>query len=260
MALEDREEKKVSAVLEYYDEEGRRVEMDAGLDELPENSVAVIQVIGPMIKYGNIFCWGADELSMLIQAAIDHDNISGIVLMIDSGGGAVDAIPLFAGVLRNRTKPVVALCDLAASAAYYTAIYCDHIMADNNISAEFGSIGVMVSFYDYSEYEKEKGIKRHVIYAPESTYKNKPFELALEGKYDLMKSDVLSPLAQKFQKAVRDQRPGIDEGVEGILNGRMFYADTALQHGMIDSVGDIRSAIQKVKQLAAGYQLRSVRI
>jgi len=255
MAFEDQEsQKRVEAVFNIYDEDGALVtERD---QPAPEDSIAVVELIGPMIKYGNYYCWGADEITGFMARAMADDNIIGIILKVDSGGGAVDAISLFASVLQNRNKPVVALCDLCASAAMYTAVYTDHIMAENNISAEFGSIGVMVSFNDYSEYDKKLGIKRHVIYAPESTHKNKPFEMALQGKYELMESEVLSPMAQQFQATVKEYRPRLQADVDGILNGRMFYAQEALDHGLIDSIGSMSQALQKVKQLSAAYQLR----
>lgn len=259
MALEDEpSQKKLEAVFNIYNEEG--VLVTDREQPIPEGSIAVVELIGPMIKYGNWFCWGADEISGFIAQAMANDNIIGIILKVDSGGGAVDAIAPFADVLQNRTKPVVALCDLCASAALYTAIHADHVMAENAISAEFGSIGVMVSFTDYSEYDKKNGIKRHVIYAPESTHKNKPFEMALQGNYELMESQVLSPMARQFQAAVKENRPQLKADVDGILNGRMFYAHKALEYGLIDSIGSMRQALQKVKQLAAAYQLRLTNI
>ena len=256
MAFDDGEDKKkVEAVFNVFNEEGQLVNY-RDEQETPEGSIAVIELIGPMIKYGNYFCWGADELSGFIAQAMADENIIGVVLKVDSGGGAVDAIPAFADVMNNRTKPIVALCDLCASAALYTAVHADHIMADNNISAEFGSIGVMISFSDSAKRDEANGIKRHVIYAPESTHKNKPFEMALQGDYELMQSELLSPLAQNFQAAVRAKRPGLKADVDGILNGKMFFANQALEYGLIDSIGNQAAAFQKVKQLAAAYQLR----
>lgn len=261
MAFDDDEgqKKQPGMVYNFLTEDGQPIPYSQS-EELPENSVAIIDLIGPMIKWGNYYCWGADELSMMITDALGNEKISGLILRIDSGGGAVDAIPPFAQVLQERDKPVIALCDMAASAAYYTAIYCDEIWGDNNISAEFGSIGVMVSFYDNQKAMEERGYKRHVIYAPESTYKNQPFELALEGKYELIKSEVLSPLAQKFQQDVRDQRPGLNLDTEGVLNGRMFYAETAREIGLIDNIGGLPQAVQRLKQLSAGRSLRSVNL
>lgn len=217
--------------------------------------IAIIPLHGSMIKYGTMCAYGADEIAEAIDNAANDSKVSGIVLDIDSGGGAVDAIaPLVDAIQRAQGmgKPVVASCDLCASAAYYVACYCDEIMANNTISAEFGSIGVMMSFPDYAKYYEKEGIKVHTIYSNLSEYKNQPFELAKEGKYDLIKSEVLDPLAQKFQNAVKTRREGkLDEKVEGILSGKVFFAEDALKNGLIDSIGSEQKAIDRCRELAA---------
>ena len=217
--------------------------------------IAIIPLHGSMIKYGTMCAYGADEIAEAIDNAANDSKVSGIVLDIDSGGGAVDAIaPLVDAIQRAQGmgKPVVASCDLCASAAYYVACYCDEIMANNTISAEFGSIGVMMSFPDYAKYYEKEGIKVHTIYSNRSEYKNQPFELAKEGKYDLIKSEVLDPLAQKFQNAVKTRREGkLDEKVEGILSGKVFFAEDALKNGLIDSIGSEQKAIDRCRELAA---------
>ena len=217
--------------------------------------IAIIPLHGSMIKYGTMCAYGADEIAEAIDNAANDSKVSGIVLDIDSGGGAVDAIaPLVDAIQRAQGmgKPVVASCDLCASAAYYVACHCSEIMANNTISAEFGSIGVMMSFPDYAKYYEKEGIKVHTIYSNLSEYKNQPFELAKEGKYDLIKSEVLDPLAQKFQNAVKTRREGkLDEKVEGILSGKVFFAEDALKNGLIDSIGSEQKAIDRCRELAA---------
>ena len=120
-----------------------------------------------MLKYGTYCSYGTMEYADLIREAADSSNISSVLCDIDSGGGAVDAIaPLVDAILyaRSKGKAVVAHCDLCASAAYYAASYCNEIIASNTISAEFGSIGVMMSFPDYAKYYESAGIKMHTIY------------------------------------------------------------------------------------------------
>ena len=227
--------------------------------DAPEGSVAVVNLHGDMLKYGTACEYGADEVAAQIREATQAKNIAGIVLDIDSGGGAVDAIPVLVDAIRDsqaQGKPVMAKCDLCCSAAYYTAIYCDEILADNELSAEFGSIGVMTQFADYAKYYEQKGIKLHTIYSSLSTYKNAGFEAAKEGKYDTIKKELLDPLAEKFQADVKQRRQGkLDEKVEGILNGRTFFAREALKHGLIDGIGNLQVAVQHVRQKAASIKL-----
>ena len=113
-----------------------------------------------------------------------------------------------------------AYADLCASAAYYVACYCNEIIASNNISSEFGSIGVMMSFMDYEKYYESNGVKQHTIYSDLSNYKNEPFELARKGEYEKIRSEELNPLARKFQEAVKHQRGDkLNQRSKGYLPG-----------------------------------------
>ena len=224
----------------------------------PEGSVAVIALKGDMLKEGTMCSYGTEEIAAVIREAAASRKIIGVRLDIDSGGGAVDAIaPLLDAIsfCREQGKPVVASCDLCASAAYYVACHCDEIVADNAISAEFGSIGVMIQFPDYAKYYEQKGIKVHTIYSDLSSYKNAPFEAALKGDYKSIKEETLNPLARQFQEAVRQHRKNLDQKIDGILNGRMFFASDALKAGLIDLVGTTDTATGEVRRLHASMQI-----
>lgn len=224
----------------------------------PEGSVAVIPLKGDMMKEGTMCSYGTEELAAVVREAADAKNIIGIRLDIDSGGGAVDAIPPMLDAIAHSQslgKPVVAACDLCASAAYYVASHCDSIVAVNDISAEFGSIGVMMQFPDYAKYYEQKGIKIHTIYSDLSDYKNAPFEAARKGDYKSIKEEMLNPLARQFQEAVKSHRKDLKQDIDGILNGRVFYARQSLANGLIDQIGTTESATEKVRQLSAQMQL-----
>ena len=233
--------------------------MKAGkYSDAPEGSVAVITLKGDMLKDGTMCSYGTEEIAAAIREAAASPKIIGIRLDIDSGGGAVDAIaPMLDAISfsQNQKKPVVACCDLCASAAYYVACHCNKIMADNDISAEFGSIGVMMQFPDYAKYYEQKGIKVHTIYSDLSTHKNAPFEAALKGEYKSIKEEMLNPLAREFQQAVKSHRPNLDDKIDGILNGRMFFAKDALKYGLIDAIGNRDAATEEVRKLVASASL-----
>lgn len=219
--------------------------------DIPDESVALVPVHGTMLKYGTYCAYGTTEIADMIYEAANNPKMAGVVLDIDSGGGSVDAIAPLVSALdycRKLGKVTIAHCDLCASAAYYTAIYCDEIIANNAISSEFGSIGVMMSFPDYAKYYESEGIKIHTIYSDLSNYKNAPFEAAKKGEYELIKSEELNPLAKAFQDCVKERRSKLDLSVPGIVAGRMFYAGDALKHGLIDSMGDKQYAINRVRE------------
>jgi len=227
-------------------------------NKAPEGSVAVVSLRGDMLKEGTMCSYGTEEIAAVIREAAASRKIIGIRLDIDSGGGAVDAIAPMLDAIRfsqSLNKPVVASCDLCASAAYYVACHCDEIVADNAISAEFGSIGVMMQFPDYAKYYEQKGIKVHTIYSDLSSYKNAPFEAALKGDYKSIKEETLNPLARQFQEAVKAHRKNLDLKTDGIIAGRMFFAADALKVGLIDKVGTADMATEEVRRLSASMQL-----
>jgi len=232
------------------------------LDKAPLGSTIIIPLKGTMLKYGTECTYGTEEIAGQMLEAAAHRNISSIIIDIDSGGGSVDAVaPMVQAIAKIRNqmkKPVVASADLCASAAEWVASACTRVVANNNISAEFGSIGVMMSFWDVQPVYEAEGYKFHSIYAPESEYKNRPFKLALEGKYEEIQQEELSPLAIAFQNAIKANRATkLNLEVPGLLNGRMFFAQNSKENslnakevGLIDEVGTIDLAIQYARDLA----------
>lgn len=231
------------------DEKGHRYNTKQ-LNEVPEGSIGIIHITGPMIKYGNYYCWGADELVAQAEAFDKNPNIIGQIWIFDTGGGAVNSVALYRNFLAKKKKPVLSLFDLCASAGVWVATGTDYRMAQNNISSSMGSIGVMASLRNSKKYWKDLGVIDHVIYADQSDNKNKAFDLALEGKYKEIKKEHLNPLAIKFQETVKADLPNLKLDVEGIISGKMFYAEDAVKYGLADSIGDLDQAIEKLKELA----------
>lgn len=242
---------KAEARIHYLvDSSGKTQNTD--LSEIPPDSIAVVEIIGNMIRYGNYFCYGADELVSIARMYDEHPNIIGQIWIIDSGGGSVSAVGPYIDFLKEKQKPVLAYCDLCASAAYWIASNTDYVMAQNDISSMFGSIGVMATLFNYEKYYEALGIKEHVIYADPSGDKNKEFTNAIKGDYKLIKKLLLNPLAIRFQDMVKSNRKGkLDPAVDGLLTGSMFFAKSSISNGLADGIGTMREAIIKVKELAA---------
>lgn len=232
---------------------GKEAKSGNGFADAPKDSTAIIPIHGTLLKYGTYCSYGTTELADILRQAAESSNISSVLLDIDSGGGSVDAIaPLVDAIqyAQSKGKSVVAHCDLCASAAYYIASYCDEIIASNQISSEFGSIGVMMSFPDYAKYYEREGVKVHTIYSSLSDYKNAPFEMAKEGKYDMIREEELDPLARDFQENVKANRGNkLKLDTTGLVRGRMFYAKDAIAVGLADAIGTLDFAIQRAREI-----------
>lgn len=247
--LNGNEDAEPKSLVSYFSETGKRIAPDEN-GSIPKGTVAVVDMIGALIKYGDWCTYGADEIVSILEANDANPNIVAQVLNIDGPGGAVSAISPFVEFGRTKTKPVIGLLDMCCSAHLYAAVSCcDHLMAANNISATIGSIGVVLSFVDNRAYLEKLGYKFHEIYPAESEHKNQSFKLALEGKYDMIKEEMLSPMAKKFQNDVRAARPNLKEE-PGVLTGKTFGADKALEVGLIDSIGSFKQAMQLALMMA----------
>lgn len=242
---------KTESLITVLDDKGMRVRPDDnGFMNAPVGSVAIIDMIGPVLKYGDYCTYGADEIVNALRLADNNPNIIGTILNIDGPGGSVSAIGPFIEFGKTKKKPVVALADQCCSLHYWAmCAVADLKMADNNVSAMFGSVGVVTSFVDNRKYLETLGYVFHEIYPKESEHKNESVRLALEGKYEMIIDEMLSPLAKKFQAAVREANPNLKEEV-GVLTGKTFSADKALEYGMIDSIGSLPEAIQRLRVLS----------
>lgn len=227
-------------------------------DKLPKGSIASFSISGNLLKYGTMCTYGTEEIAAQMLEAANHKNVAGAFLDLDSGGGAVNAIgPLEAAIkkFKSNGKPVLSYADACYSAMYWLAASTNCIVAQNDISAGFGSIGVMTTFADVKGYYEQKGYKLHTIYAPESTEKNAAYEAALEGNYDLIKTEELSPLAVRFQDHVKENRASkLDAKDDKILKGKTYPAKLAVANGLADSIASKDDAVQMLFDLITAQQ------
>ena len=212
-----------------------------GIDkpDQPDNenpSVAIIRLNGMMSKFGSWFDYGTEEYAHLLDQAYADDSIKAVVMPIHSVGGTVHSVFPMEAAIKRRNKPVLAVVDSnTKSAAYYIASLCDRVYATNRMS-EVGSIGVMAQMMNADKMHEKEGIKVVTIIPPESKWKNKAFMEALKGKTDLYIKEELTPWALHFQDIVKQNRPNLKLSVDGLLEGREFYAYDAIDNGLIDEI------------------------
>lgn len=226
------------------------VDSDAKAEE--SKSVAVVPLHGTMTKYDTCESYGTTFIAEKIREMADDGNVIGIVLDIDSPGGSCSAIPPMLDAIsyaKSKGKPVYAHADCCASAAYWVASQCDAIYMDNDMS-EVGSIGAMAVFVDSTAANPATGEKTLIVYADESSEKNRAYRDALEGNFDAAKAE-LKPLVNQFQNAVVSGRPNIQKEEHGVLNGAMFSTADALRLNMADAKKTLSETIETVFALTS---------
>ena len=218
-------------------------------ESLPSGkAINVISLEGIMTKEDGSCHYGTKSLAKQMLKEDKEDFVIGHVLMINSGGGTASSVPVLAEAIKGCTKPVVAFVDgLMASAAIYAGSYCQHIIA-NSEDDRVGSIGTMVEILNYPKSANlPDGLISLRIYATESTEKNLEFEEALQGNVELIRQNLLDPVNEKFLAAMRENRPAVKDDQ---LKGRCYFAKDAVGT-LIDEIGPIDRAFEKVKELAA---------
>jgi len=246
---------KAKNLIDFYDENNDPVKPNVdGFIEIPEGSTAVVNMIGPLVSYGNWWFYGADEIVAKLDKLDRNPNIKAILIYMDGPGGAVGAISPFVtfGAKRNKKKPLGIVFEEMCSAHLYSGwgLQPDFVWAANNISATAGSLGVMVSWLDDQKYLEMIGLEKIAIYPDESKDKSLPVRLALEGKYDLIKTEMLSPLAIRFQNDMIRLNPDLKSKESGVLTGKVFYAEDAVKVGFAQKIGSFEEAFQYINVLS----------
>ncbi len=211
--------------------------------------VVVVPIMGVMSRYGGLCSWGSESISNWILEANRDENVSAIVLEINSPGGQVDGTQLLGETIRQSQKPVVAwVAGMAASAAYWVASQAREIVMESETTSEVGSIGVLAVHLDASQYYEKEGLKVQIIRADGSEDKALFNDLEPLGEVAMAEAKAgLNLVRQTFIKTVKAGRPTI---AEDVFSGKMFSGRDALKKGMADRIGFLGDAVRRADLLA----------
>lgn len=187
-----------------------------------------------------------------LQSAYERDDIKGIVLFVDSPGGGVyesdEVYRKIAELKKRYNKPlVISMGKIAASGAYYISSPADAIYADRNTLT--GSIGVIMSTYNYEELAENLGIKQYVFKSGKNKDILNPMREASEEEKEIMQA-IIDESYGYFVDVVADGRKLDRDKVIEIADGRIYTAKQARELGLIDEIGGIDEAIEKAAELA----------
>jgi protease-4 len=192
----------------------------------------------------------SDKLLKQLKDFEEDSSIKGIILRIDSPGGAVGpSQEIHDAILRVRkTKPVVASFEsVAASGGFYVAVAADRIVT--NPGTLTGSIGVIMDMANLSELYKWAKVDRYNIKSgkfKDIGSENRPMT---PEEHQLMQN-LIDNVYQQFLKAVADGRRLPIDSVKPYADGRVLSGEQALQIGLVDKLGGLDVAIDTVKELA----------
>jgi protease-4 len=223
------------------------------LDFTGEDYVARLTVDGVIVS-------DPERIDAIIGVAED-DEARALLVWIDSPGGTfVGGESLFRALrtVADR-KPVVAVMGtLATSAGYMVAIAADHVIAHEGTIT--GSIGVILQTADVTGLLEKLGISVEAI-------KSSPLKATpspLEPMTDEMRAAaqvLIDDMHERFQEMVVERR-GLDgERVAWLADGRVYSGRRAVEHALIDAIGDeaaARSWLVETRGVAGGLPIHDI--
>jgi protease-4 len=194
---------------------------------------------------------GGDTIAAALREAGADDDVSAVVLRVDSPGGSVtgsETIWREVVRLREAGKPVVAsMGAVAASGGYYVSMAADAIVA--NAGTITGSIGVITGKLIAHDLKERLGVGSDSVKTnanADAWSVNKPFteeqHAHVEAEADLFYTD--------FVARVADGRDMSVEAVDAVARGRVWTGADAKEHGLVDELGGLRTAVERAKVLA----------
>ncbi len=235
----------------------------------PKPTIAVVTLHGPivsgrggpqMLPFGNSSA-GADTIAAALREAAADDSVSAIVLRVDTPGGSVtgsETIWREVDRIRSSGTPIVAsMGAVAASGGYYVSMGANVIVA--NAGTVTGSIGVLAGKMVARELKDRLGVSSDSVRTNDNADAwsiDKPFtdeqRARLEAEAELCYDDFVARVAQGRKLSVA--------AVDAVARGRVWTGADALERGLVDELGGLRTAIRRAKVLAGHDEDADVRI
>jgi len=218
-----------------------------------DSNVALISIHGDIITYsyyseesGDSDVVSSEEIVKYIDEIENDEYIWALIVEIDSYGGYPVASEEITNALKRMKTPVIALIrESAASGAYLIATAADRIYASK--MSDIGSIGVSMSYLDYSEQNKDQGIIYQQLSSGKFKDSGDPDKELTEEEKELYMRDV-SILHDIFVRKVAENRNLDIEKVRELADGSTMLGQAAKDNGLIDEIGDIYDVKEWIRQ------------
>lgn len=218
--------------------------------------IAVITLDGPIVSgrggpqllpIGNSNA-GGDTIAAALREAVADEDVSAIVLRVNSPGGAVTGSEtIWREVVRatEAGKPVIAsMGAVAASGGYYVSMAADEIVA--NAGTITGSIGVVTGKLVSRQLKDKLGVGSDAVRTnanADAWSSNERFtqeqQEHVEAEADLFYTDFV-------ERVAAGRNLGVD-AVEEVARGRVWTGADALERGLVDELGGLQTAIVRAK-------------
>lgn len=209
--------------------------------------IAVLYATGNIVDSGDEGIVGDKMAPMILDLAKD-DNVKGLVLRVNSGGGSAFASEQIWEALeqfKKTGKPFyVSMGDYAASGGYYISCGADKIYADPGTLT--GSIGIFGIIPCAKELMTENlGITSSTV----KTNVNGEFPTLIEPMTMAQRNSMQAYVERGYETFVARCAEGRDmpkDSIKRIAEGRVWDGLTAKELGLVDEIGGLNNAVNAI--------------
>lgn len=198
------------------------------------SGLGVVEVKGPILD--------SREFVEQMQAFEENQNIKGIIVRVDSPGGAVaPSQEMFRAVQRAREKKkvIISMGNVAASGGYYIACAGERVFA--NPGTVTGSIGVITQLTNLNQLAELARVDVVTIKSGKFKDMGNPFREFGEEDRGVFQDMVLN-IYEQFIRDVAAGRKMDLEKVRQIADGRVYTGEQARDLGLVDELGGLHEA------------------
>lgn len=215
------------------------------------DEIAVITAQGEIVMGdGDVDVAAAETIVRKIRSARTDSDTAAIILRVDSPGGSAFASELIRQELAAAQAdgiPVVAsFGTLAASGGYWISATADEIIAAPTTIT--GSIGIFGVFPTFEKTLGEIGITTDGVGTTKFSDPISPMRSLNSNVKDVIQQSVEAGYRDFLDLVARGRNLPIDE-VAKIAEGRVWAGTTALEHGLVDSLGTFDDAVTRAAEL-----------
>ncbi|WP_277656013.1 signal peptide peptidase SppA [Seleniivibrio woodruffii] len=209
-----------------------------GEDLLMEDTIAVVRLEGVIMD--------TRYLDEKLKSLDENEKIKGVILEINSPGGAIAPTQQLYLRIMKMHKPVYAVMEsVAASGGYYTAAACDKIFAME--STITGSIGVIMEYTNFRGLMDKFGVQSVVIKSGKMKDVPSPTRELTEEEQKYLQSNI-NDFYEQFLRDILKRRKIDEKKLRELADGRVFSGRQAKQYDLIDTIGTREEAENAMKK------------
>ncbi|MBX3415640.1 MAG: signal peptide peptidase SppA [Pirellulales bacterium] len=224
------------------------------MNRFGREKVAIIEIEGTILETEGGF------VKKQIDQVVKDEGVKGVVLRVNSPGGTVSASDYLLHHLQQMTAEreiplVVSMGGICASGGYYVSMAVGD--APDTIYAEpttwTGSIGVVIPHYDLSGLLTEWKIADDSIKSAPLKTMGSPTKPMTEEERAVLQG-LVDDSFKRFKEIVVGGRPVFkdnSDGLDKVTTGQIFTADQAVNDKIVDRIGFLEDAIDRVIELAS---------